>query len=85
MKNYISDSEIKSAKKVIRQIALEHGKSEKEVRQEMMLAIKAGMNNPDPSVQQQWASIPWRNQKPTVEEFIAWTTRIVQDQENHNI
>ena len=48
MKNYISDSEIKSAKKVIRQIALEHGKSEKEVRQEMMIAIKAGMDNPNP-------------------------------------
>ena len=79
MKNYISDSEIKSAKKVIRQIALEHGKSEKEVRQEMMIAITAGMDNPNPLVQRQWADIPWRNSKPTVEEFIAWTARIVQE------
>lgn len=83
MKNYISDSEIKSAKRVIRQIALEHGKSENEVRREMMIAIKTGMDNLDPLVQQQWASISWRNNKPTVEEFIAWTTRIVQSRKTN--
>ena len=58
---------------VIAEIARNHKVPESEVRAEMMAAMRAGMENPDPEVQKQWSEIPWRGAEPTVEEFIAWT------------
>ena len=61
------------AKVIIAEIARNRRIPESEIRAEMMVAMRAGMANPDPDVQKQWSEIHWRGAEPTVEEFIAWT------------
>lgn len=49
-----------------------------DVRAEIMKAMEAGMNDPDPAVQALWAQIPCRGDKPTPEEFIAFVAAKVK-------
>ena len=74
MKHVISEDLLLQSRSQIEEIARTHGISEAEVRSDMMAAIRAGMENPDPAVQKKWAEIPWKGNTPTVEEFIAWMT-----------
>ena len=71
MKRKITNRELEKAKRAISRIAADQGISEEAVRHEMLEAIRAGMNNPDPAVQSRWQSIQWRGIEPTPEEFIA--------------
>ena len=80
MKKQISNEALKRAKRSIKQLAKSHGVSEAEVRAEMEEAMRAGMANPDPAVQARWASIQWRGETPTVEEFIACITEQIENQ-----
>ena len=82
-KKYISDSSLRRARKAIKQLAKEHGVSEAEVRAEMRETMLAGMANPDPAVQARWASIQWRGKEPTVEEFLACVTEMIEGSEEN--
>ena len=55
---------------VIKRVAKAHGVSAKEVREEMLKAIRAGRENPDPSVQAMWNRLFPNGKEPTPEEFI---------------
>lgn len=72
MEGYWNKTALESARNAIRTIAVRHRISEKQVREEMMQAIRAGMLAPDPKSQKQWREIPWSNGEPNAEEFIAW-------------
>ena len=80
MAYYVSDEALKRAKRAIRRLSLAYGVSEKEARAEMEEAMLAGMADPDPEIQAQWAAIRWRNGKPTVDEFVAYITEQVEAQ-----
>ena len=75
MEYQITDDMLEHARIIIREIAREYGVPEAEVRADMLGAMRAGMENPDPEVQKQWREIPWRGQEPTAEEFILWMAR----------
>ena len=72
MENRITDEMMAQGRRIIAEIAKNHGVSEAKVRADMLEAMRAGMENPDPEVQKQWQEIPWRGQEPTAEEFILW-------------
>lgn len=55
---------------VIKRVAKAHGVSAKEVREEMLVAIRAGRENPDPKVQAMWNRLFPDGKEPTPEEFI---------------
>lgn len=52
-------------------IASINGVSVNEVRAEIQTAIQEALENPDPSVQQFWTSIPHKGSVPTPDEVIA--------------
>jgi len=56
--------------KIIQQIARANHTSSTELRAQMQLAMDAALQDPDPAVQAMWASIPSREEKPTLEEFM---------------
>lgn len=60
---------------VLKQVAKQHGTSERYVRQEIQRAIDIAMRSPDPKVQKIWASIPRKGKEVTVEELIEWAAR----------
>ena len=78
--NYVSDLALGRARKAIKRLAKEHGVPEEEVRREIEEAMLAGMADPDPEIQAQWAAIRWRNGKPTVDEFVAYITEQIEAQ-----
>lgn len=82
MVNRITDRMLKQAQVQIVGIAKAHNITEAEVRTEMEAAMRAGMENPDPSVQEMWDKLTWRGPEPTVEEFIAWVTLMVAAGQN---
>ena len=55
---------------VIKKIAKANGVSEKEVREEMRMAIKAAMANSDPQAKATWKMMFPNGKEPTPEEFI---------------
>lgn len=59
-------------------MAERHGVPESTIRAEMMEAINAGRNDPDPRVQAQWAGFTFAGQEPTPEEFIMWMSQRVK-------
>ena len=61
--------------KAIEQVALRRGVDVEEVRREIEKAIEARMSNPDPKVQEYWAKIPRKGEKPTPEEVIVYAKR----------
>ena len=65
--------------RVISQIAIQEGTSEREVRNAMQEAIKAGFENPDPLVRARWEQISTEGKAPTPEAVILWVIgRIAQ-------
>ncbi len=54
------------------QVARQYHVSAAEVQAEIAEAIRQGMCDPDPSVQQAWAEIPGSNEIPEPEEVVAW-------------
>ena len=58
--------------KILQQIAQANQSSSAEVRARMQLAMDAALQDPDPAVQAMWASIPSREEKPTLEEFMEY-------------
>lgn len=56
--------------KIIQQIARANHTSSTELRARMQLAMDGALQDPDPTVQAMWASIPSREEKPTLEEFM---------------
>lgn len=65
---------LRDAEAAIRKVAEQNHTTVEEVRLEMIRAMEAGMNNPDPSVQAMWKSIPCKGEKPTPEEVIVWAS-----------
>lgn len=63
---------IEEAQKSIKEIAKKEKISEEEVRNEMLLAIREGMNSTDPTVQKQWRDFKFKGKEPTPEEFIMY-------------
>ena len=63
---------------VIKKVANAHGVSEKEVREEMLMAIRAGRENLDPNVQAMWNRLFPDGKEPTPEEFIKVIAEILQ-------
>lgn len=57
---------------ILKQIAKAHHTTPKKVRQEMQMAMDAALASPDPVIQAQWAAIPKKGEKPTLEEFVAY-------------
>jgi hypothetical protein len=60
---------------IFERIAAEHHTTLEEVRREMEVAIRVGINNPDPKVQAQWAKIPRKGDIPTPDELITYVVR----------
>ena len=79
MERRITDEKLEHAKRIITEVARQHGVPEAKVREEILSAMRIGMANPDPDVRKQWSAIPWRGPEPTVEEFIAWTALMVEE------
>lgn len=70
-------------KLALQEVAAYNNTTVEEVRKEIMIAMEAGRNNPDPAVQALWAQIPHEGDKPTPEEFIAFlSARIKEEAQN---
>lgn len=67
-----TEKALKSATRIIQQIARAHQSSEEQVRSDITEAINAGRSNPDPAIQARWRTFCFSGQTPTVEEFILW-------------
>lgn len=63
---------------VIKKVAKAHGVSAKEVKEEMLVAIRAGRENPDPKVQAMWNRLFPDGKEPTPEEFIRVLAGVVK-------
>lgn len=63
---------------VIKKVAKAHRVSVKEVREEMLKAIRAGRENPDPNVQAMWSRLFPDGKEPTPEEFIRVIAGVVK-------
>jgi len=62
---------------ILKRIAAQHHTTVEEVRREMNVAIRAGINHPDPAVRAQWVKIPRKGEIPTPEDLIAYTVQQV--------
>ena len=71
----ITDIEKAQVARIIKRIARENHVSEARVRADMKEAMDFGRSNPDPAVQQEWASFHYDGDEPTVEEFILWMSK----------
>ena len=80
MKRTIGTDAMNCARRSVSKVAEEHGATEQEVREEMMNAIRAGMDNPDPKIRAMWDAIPRSGPELTVEEFIAWVAAHIQSE-----
>lgn len=63
---------------VIKRVAKAYGVSVKEVREEILVAIRAGRKNPDPKVQEMWNRLFPDGKEPTPEEFIRVLAGVVK-------
>lgn len=63
---------------VIKRVAKAHGVSVKEVREEMLVAIRAGRENPDQKIQEMWNRLFPDGKEPTPEEFIRILAGVVK-------
>lgn len=60
------------ADRILKKIAAQNGVTVSEVRREIELALKAGMDNPDPAVREKWNSISTDGQLPSPEEALSY-------------
>ena len=77
-KRRLTARDLEIARKSLKETAKANGITEKQMRAEIKKAMRTGMENPDPAVKKQWEAIPWRGPEPTVEEFVAWMTFVVE-------
>lgn len=59
---------------IFERIAAEQNTTVQEVHREIEIVIRAGFNNPDPKVQEQWARIPRAGDVPTPDELLSIPT-----------
>lgn len=79
MSQVLTDRELETARQAIRQIAASEGVSEAKVREEITVAIRAALDNPDPQARALWATIPKSGEIPTPEELMTWVAKRVKD------
>lgn len=72
-----------SIKKIIRQIAKQHGVTPQEVERDMKEAIRAGMSSTDPQAQALWKQIAPDGKEPSIETFLKFCAGQVQNQMNN--
>ena len=60
------------ADRILKKIAAQNGVTVSEVRREIELSLKAGMDNPDPAVREKWNSISTDGQLPSPEEALSY-------------
>ena len=65
----------KRVENILQQIAKRNGVTVAHVRNEMQKAMDAAMASSDPIAQAEWAMIPKKGDKPTVDEFIIYMAR----------
>ena len=58
--------------KILEQIASTSHIAPSRLRELMQTAMESALENPDPSVQAMWASVPKQGDKPTLDEFMAY-------------
>lgn len=66
-------------KNIIKEVAKEHEISEREVRSEMRIAIRAAMQSTDPTAQAFWKQIAPDGKEPPVETVIASIALMIQE------
>lgn len=66
------NAELEAARRTIEELARRERTSTAKVRANMIEAMTAGWNNPDPKVQAIWKQIPCEGERPTPEELIVW-------------
>lgn len=76
----LTKSEVKKAERALKEVAVQHGITLSEVRENICGIINESMNCADPAVRALWESAPFGHQKPTPGEFVAWCTRLVHEQ-----
>lgn len=64
---------------IIREVANKNGVSEKEVRKEMKIAIRAAMQSTDPIAQFFWKQIAPDGREPSIDKVIAALTSRIQN------
>ena len=62
-------------KRIIRQIAKEHGVTPAEVRKDMEEAMRASMASSDPVAMAHWRNISPDGKEPQLEDFIAYIAK----------
>lgn len=58
---------------ILEKIASENRTTVEEVRRSIEEAIDEAVNNPDPAVRETWKHLPYKGDKPTVEEMLDYT------------
>lgn len=79
----MGQSNIEKARKVIEQIAIRDGVSVEYVRTHMKSAMLNGLCSDDPKIKAFWKSIPCKDDIPTPEEFIVFTSAMIQKNKPH--
>ena len=70
--NNFTNEMLKEAAAMITRLSKLHGVPENEIRAELLTAMRASRNNPDPAVQERWSSFAYSGSEPTADEFLAW-------------
>lgn len=65
------------ARIAIEATAKKQGISSEELINEIEKAIEEAMHSDDPKVQERWRCVPYRGEKPTAVEFIAYMRSLV--------
>ena len=68
----LSKLDLIRARKAIHELSRTKGIDEKSMRLEMEKAIEAGFSSQDPSIKKVWSASPFRDYRPSPEEFILW-------------
>ena len=59
-------------------VAKKHGVTAEDIYRDMELAIEDAMQSTDPEAQRIWAEMPYKGEKPTPEEFVAYMSCLVE-------
>lgn len=66
---------------VMRTVGKREGISKEEVEREIRIAIDSGFDNPDPEIRAEWAKIPFKGERPTVQEVLEY---LCKEMKNNN-
>lgn len=78
MKTTFSEEDLRNARRAIRELALREDISEERIRSSIMKAARAGLTDPDPSVQLRWKDILSTAGTLTPEKLIAWAVKQIR-------